>query len=408
MNLESFHSLFTSSGEGALEAAVARQPREADFLNHLQALSRHFPYELAKAALVTAVLRREAAAKFPLAGQMYLTREAFEQASSYEVSTYRAGRYQGFPWRIDLGCSIGGDSLGLASQGRVAGIDLDLLRLAMARENLKAYGFAERASLMQADLTSPLPIRSTAGGAAAHTAIFFDPARRSGGRRAFSVQAYTPPLSILKSWLPVYPALGVKISPGVDLAELSEYEAEVEFISLRGELKEAVLWFGPLKTARRRATLLPGPYSLTTELDHPLAVHEPRLFIYEPDPAVLRAGLVAELGSQLGADQMDADIAYLTADQSISTPFARLWKVLDWFPFSLKRLRTYLRGKGIGHLVVKKRGSPLEPEALIQSLRLTGEKEALIFLTHLRGRPIVLLAEESGPAQPGTRDRGEG
>ena len=41
-----------------------------------------------------------------------------------------------------------------------------------------------------------------------------------------------------------------KISPGVKLAELREYDAELEFISVKGELKKAVIWMGPLKTAR--------------------------------------------------------------------------------------------------------------------------------------------------------------
>ena len=393
MNLESFHSLLTTAGESALAAAEALKPREADFLGHLQALSRRFPVELAKAALETAVLRREAASKFPFAGKMYLTREAFEQASSYEISAYRAERFGGFRWRVDLGCSIGADTLALAAQGKVVGVDLDPLRLTMARENLRACGSACQARFLQADLTRPLPFQFPTGGDAAQTALFFDPARRSGGKRLFSVRAYAPPLSVLKSWLPVYPAVGVKISPGVDLAELSEYEAEIEFISLHGELKEAVLWFGPLKTASRRATLLPGPHTLTAEGDASLPISEPQAFIYEPDPAVLRAGLVATLGVELGASQMDPDIAYLTADKSISTPFGRGWKIVDWFPFSLKRLRAHLREKGIGRLVVKKRGSPLEPEALIQSLRLSGDKEGLIFLTHLRGRPIVILSE---------------
>ena len=35
----------------------------------------------------------------------------------------------------------------------------------------------------------------------------------------------------------------------VDLAELAGYPAEIEFISDGGELKECVLWFGPLRTA---------------------------------------------------------------------------------------------------------------------------------------------------------------
>ena len=94
----------------------------------------------------------------------------------------------------------------------------------------------------------------------------------------------------------------------------------------------------------------------------------------------------------MGAAQLDPDIAYLTADNLKPTPFARAWKVEDWFPFGMKRLRSALRQRGVGRVVVKKRGSPLQPEALIRDLRLKGEHERVVFLTHLRGRPIVILS----------------
>ena len=119
---------------------------------------------------------------------------------------------------------------------------------------------------------------------------------------------------------------------------------------------------------------------------------EPQAYLYEPDPAILRAGLVTTLGEQLGAAQLDADIAYLTAQDLQPTPFARSWAIEAWFPFQLKRLRAYLRQRQIGRVTVKKRGSPLEPEDLISDLRLSGEAERTIFLTHLRGEPIVIVA----------------
>lgn len=227
----------------------------------------------------------------------------------------------------------------------------------------------------------------------ARPALFFDPARRKARRRLFSVEEYSPPLSVIKDWLGNFPAAGVKISPGVNLDQLRDYDAEVEFISLQGELKEAVLWFGPFRTASRRATVLPGPFSMVETLSGPLPVCEPKAFLYEPDASVLRAGLVASLGSHLNAYQLDPDIAYLTAENQQLTPFARVWSVRDWFPFTLKRLRAYLRERGIGQVTIKKRGSPLEPDHLLHELRLEGETQAVVFLTHLRARPIVIICD---------------
>jgi hypothetical protein len=179
----------------------------------------------------------------------------------------------------------------------------------------------------------------------------------------------------------------------VKVNEIAGYDAEIEFISLKGQLKETVLWFGPLKSAGRRATLLPGPHTMFSgQLSAgSLQLSEPLAYLYEPDPAILRAGLVRDLAAQLSACQLDPDIAYLTSEAKVVTPFARVWKIEDWFPFQLKRLRAYLRERDVGRVVVKKRGSPLEPEALIRDLRLKGDTERVVFLTHLLGRPIVVI-----------------
>jgi len=404
---KTFLDVLSPEGEVALQAAAAIEHREVDFLLHFQVLSRRFPPDLAKAALEITIQRVKGREKFPFAERLYFTREALEQASSYEVSTYQAERYRPFPLVADLGCSAGGDSLALAEVASVIGIDRDPLRLAMAQANLRALNLDERASFIRADLTEQLPFSHILGnggyrntlagtGSPCGVALFFDPARRAGERRAFSVHHYQPPLSIIKDWLPSFPALGVKISPGVDLKELKDYDAEVEFISLTGELKEAVLWFGPLKTAHRRATLLPGPHTLIPGGDSRLSISNPLAYLYEPDPAILRAGLVRDLGALLNMAQIDADIAYLTSDRLVETPFARAWAVEEWFPFGLKRLRAYLHQRGVGQVVVKKRGSPLQPEALIHDLRLRGDQERVVFLTHVQGQPVVIIGCELG------------
>ncbi len=414
MDLPTFRLLLTPSGQQALQAAVSLAPRESDYLRHLTGLCRQYPREIAGAALETAILRLEAVGKFPEAAQMYFTRPALEQASGQEVSRYRSRRFAGFERLLDLGCSAGGDTLELAELAPTIGIDLDPLRLAMAVANLAGANLislnpAHETIFIQADLRDPLPLN-----AAGQTGAFFDPARRTVERRVFSVQRYLPPLDTIRNWLPQIPALGVKLSPGVDLAELEGYGGEVEFISLRGELKEAVLWLGPLKTAQRRATVLPGavsspravsspqPVTMAGEADlqseDPAAVKlsEPRAYLYEPDPSVLRAGLVRKLGVQLEAAQLDPDIAYLTGDRLDETPFAKAYQVEEWLPFNLKRLRSLLRARGVEQAVVKKRGSPIQPEALIRDLRLrpSGDGngvERIVFLTHLRGEPIVVI-----------------
>jgi len=384
MKLATFRQLITPLGHEALEEAMRLEPLEKDFLRHFQHLLKRYPKEIARGALETAILRREAQVKFPLASKMFFTREALEQASSFLVAEYRAKRFRGYSSVLDLGCSIGSDTLALAALTFAIGIDIDILRLEMAKANAQALALP--AHFVQADLMRPIPIANA-------QAAFFDPARRRNGRRIYTVQDYHPPLDVINAWRERFPDMGVKISPGVDLSEVMQYDAECEFISVSGHLKECVLWIGALKTAPRRATLLPGGESILADESLALDTRLPARYLYEPDPAVIRAGAVTALGKRLHASLLDEHIAYLVSDKLVQTPFARVWEVEDWFPFQLKRLRAYLRERRIGKLVVKKRGSPIEPEDLIRSLRLEGKKERVLFLTRLGDNPIVLVAQ---------------
>lgn len=387
MDTALFKQLLTPIGQAALANAAALNPTEDDFLRHYQTLARQYPPPLARAALEQAILRRAAIGKFPHAQRMYFTRAALEQATNWQIAQYRMTRYREATLIFDFACSIGSDAIPLANAAPVCGFDLDPLRLAIARENARTLQPPHPTKWIQANLTAALPLNPPP-----QSAIFFDPARRDEqGRRAFSITHYQPPLSVIHNWLPHCPNLGVKLSPGVNLQELSHYPAEVEFISLGGELKEAVLWFGGLQTATRRATRLPEGATLTPIDAPPLPIVEPRAYLAEPDPAILRAGLVQTLGAQVNAAQLDPKIAYLTADAPIASPFLRWWQIDFWMPFQLKRLRAALREHRIGALTIKKRGSPLIPQDLLRALKLSGDQQRVLFLTQAASRPIAIV-----------------
>lgn len=380
--------LLSPRAQPVLAELTARPLPESETLAVLTALRRDFSPAEAAALLDQARLRQRARAKFSRADAMFFTDEALQQASGETIATYRAQRYGAFARVADLGCGIGGDSIALARAGpTVLAVDLDPVRLRLARANAAAYGVADRIRFLHADWTAI---------SIAAEAAFADPSRRVDGRRVFSLHAMHPPLAALLALQRRLPALGVKVAPGVADEELPP-GSEVEFLSERGGLKEAVLWFGALKTeAARRATLLPSGASLTS-LDpvSPRPVTPPQAVLYEPDPAVIRASLVEHLGTSLDAALLDPTIAYLTADQFVPTPFARAWSVVEDAPFNLKALNRRLQALEADVVAVKKRGSPIEPEHFRRQLkRIPGGRPLVVFVTRVEERPWMVLAEE--------------
>lgn len=396
LTLATLTALMQPAGRAALGYLAHADLGDAHILHLLTDLRRDLPPDVAGAALALARLRQRAVTKFTRAAHMLFTPDALEQASSEPVSAWRAARFAdaGYARLADLGCGIGGDTLVLAAipGADVVGLDRDPLRLRMARVNVAAYGRAAR--FVQADLRDPLPLHGV-------PAAFFDPARRSGGRRIFSVQDIIPPLDTITRW--PFAAWAVKLAPGVALDELRAYTgrgAGVAFVSLGGELKEAMLWGGELGFAGRWAvrvdsdrapdTLTPGGLPAP-----PLSV--PCAYLYEPDPAVIRAGLFGELAARLGVAlyRLDGQIAYLTSDALVASGWARAWPVWAWMPFNLKRLRAALRERGVGRVTVKKRGSPIAPETLIHKLRLGGEGDsAVVVLTQIAGQHSAIICGE--------------
>jgi SAM-dependent methyltransferase len=270
--IEPFRELLTSAGQRALAAAAALQPDEAAFLKTFDALRRNFPADLAKAAVETAILRRRAAAKFTLAGELYFTREALEQSTAEPVARWRARQFQSFPTVLDIGCGIGGDAMVLAQQSHCIALDRDELRLAMAAENVRVTG--GRAEFLNRDaLLDELP---------AADAAFADPARRTGGERFLGLADYAPPPADLLRRLPDIP-LAFKLAPGVPWRDLEALPGTAEFISLDGELKECCLWVRGWPGPRRRATRLPAGVSFEADrvLDAP--TDGCRGFIGDPD-----------------------------------------------------------------------------------------------------------------------------
>ena len=395
MDLDTFRALLTPDGQALLAEAAALGPTEATLLPCITRLRRRHPAlapALVAAALEQVILRGKAVGKFARAERMYFTREGLEQATGEAVARHRTRRYAPFGPVADLACGLGGDALALARDHPVLAVDRDPLQLALARENARAYGVVARLAPVLADLADLPPPRADA--------LFCDPGRRVAGpgasRRVFSAAGYQPPLTLVTGWRANVPALGVKVSPGIAYDDIpAPDEVEVEFIGERGELKEAALWYGPLRTAARRATLLPGGDTLATDGEPPPAVPAgpPGRVLYEPDPAVIRAHLVEHLAARLGATKLDPDIAYLTADAATPTPFARAFAVVEALPFGLKRLSARLRALDGGIVTVKKRGSPLDTDALARRLRGAGPRPLTVVLTHVLGRPYALICE---------------
>ncbi|MER6834489.1 methyltransferase domain-containing protein [Streptomyces cellulosae] len=380
--------LLTPEGRALLDEVRDTDP--AQELAVATRLRRDHPAELVSAALGQARLRQRAVAKFGAedAARMFFTPNGVEQSTRRSVAAYRAERLReaGVRSVADLCCGIGGDAIALARAGiRVLAVDRDPQTAAAARANAEALGLSGLIEVREADVTEV----DTSG----YDAVFVDPARRSSKRgRIFDPEAYSPPLSwAVEAALKAPVAAALKIAPGVP-HEAIPAEAEAEWISDGGDVKEAVLWFGTAP-GTVRATLLPGPRTLVSRGLPDPEVRPVGRYLYEPDGSVIRSHLVAEAAEPLAGGLIDPTIAYITADTLTPTPYATAYEITDRLPFNVKKLKALLREREVGVLTVKKRGSAVEPEELRRKAlpKPHGTASVTVFLTRVAGAPTMLL-----------------
>jgi len=382
-------------------------------------LRREYPPDLVAAATAQHELRLAARAKFSRAVRMLFTRAGYEQSSSAPIAAHRAGRLRAAARVADLCCGIGGDLIALAAGREVLAVDRDEVHARLAVHNAGVYNAAGHVRACVADVRD---IRL-----AGIDAVFIDPARRYG-RHRFRAGVSDPPLDFCLSLAERCPAVCIKAAPGLPI-EVVPDGWEAEFIADGKDLKEAVLWSPVLATAPRRATILPAGDSLAAapgvrgDLDvpgdpcwparavaagagpagadglvpaGPVPVGEPGEYLLDPNPAVTRAGLVADLARRLGAWQIDPRIAFLAVAQDVRTPFARTLRVVESAPWNEKLFARRLRDLGVGAADLRRRGLAGDVERIHRRLKLAGPHRATVVLTRVRDRPWGLICADPG------------
>lgn len=391
-------ALLTREGLALLDEVgpIASTAEVARTVSRLRAAG-HSP-DLVSAVVGQAHLRVKAQPKFgEFAERMLFTRAGLEQATRLNVATLHAVRMRraGITTVSDLGCGIGGDSLAFAGAGlQVTAVDADEVTAGIAAYNLAPFGPDATVRTGPAEEWVPEPVEGPD-----HGAVWLDPARRTAGHsetRRLSASDWSPSLDWCFEVARQHPT-GIKLGPGLD-RDLIPDDVEAQWVSADGSVVELVLWSGALARdgIRRSALIVTGgqTHELTAMADaEDLPVRGLGAFLHEPDGAVIRARLIGDAGRMLEAGMLDEQIAYLTGDEALTSPFVQSFRVRETLPVHAKTINAALRKGDIGRLEIKKRGMDIDPAAFRKKLALRGSQEATLILTRTPAGRVAILAD---------------
>ncbi|WP_411699228.1 THUMP-like domain-containing protein [Conyzicola sp.] len=389
MDATEFRELMSTEGLGLLDS-LPPFDSHADVVRTVATLRKagHSP-ALVAAVLTQSKLRSRAVAKFgPFAERMLFTEAGLEQATRLKVAALHAGRFRdaGVTRVADLGCGIGADALALAAIDiEVTGVERDEVTAAIAAYNLAPF---TNATIEHADATA-IDLDGFEG-------VYLDPARRNDARRLADPADWSPSLDFAFAVGERLPT-GVKLGPGID-RDLIPAGVEAQWVSVDRDVVELGVWFGAAaRPGVGRAALVIGDHG-TAELTAPADSPDVELgdlggYLYEPDGAVIRARLIGDLARGIDARMISDQIAYLSTDTPVETPFAVGFRITETLPLDERVIKKRLQALGIGTLEIKKRGVDVDPAQFRAKLSLKGNNKATLFLTRVAGKRVALLAQ---------------
>ncbi len=390
-NLTDYRWLVSSDAEPWLERAAEAEETPESLLKTTISLRGDLGTQRANLLIAQVQLRRRARKKFSQADRMFFTRQLLEQATEERIGQYKAARFPKQGPLLDLCCGIGGDLISLGRRTATQGVDRDEIATTLATANCERL-----------DLTSASVQVEDAAEVSADdfSAWHLDPDRRPEGQRSTKLALHEPDLQSMEGLLSTNQQAAIKLAPATKVPDAWKKEAELEWISTRGECRQQVAWFGDLARAhgQQAATVLfDGSANGCTirgepNLALPTASQVGR-YVFEPNAAVLAANLTGQLAMEVGLQAIAANIPYLTNDNPVDNALLAGFEVIESMPFNIRRLRQYLRKQGIGRLEVKKRGVRLTPEHVLAELSPTGDRAATLLLMPIGKRILAIICQ---------------
>lgn len=336
--------------------------------------------------------------KFPRASKMMFTRDGLAMASGKAVAEYRTWKMRkqlgSVKKVLDVGAGIGGDTIAMALRWKVLSVENNPEMVEILKHNIGVYGVKDNVTVIQEDITELVHDEGFMEQVKDIDFVFFDPSRRSQRSRTVKTEEYIPPLDFIHKLLRLSPNLCVKISPGTDIQRI-KYDCDIEAISNRGSTKELVLWFGGLKLKSDEsailATKLPEKMTMIRDGTKRTEITGVGEYLYEPDPAFIKAWLVDTIADEHGLTRIHPTIPYLTGDKIANIPILKQYKVLsvtDNIPNVINKELNRLR---IGRVDFKARGVKTDMKSIHRKIHGKGNRKGLVILTRIEEREIAVI-----------------
>ena len=349
--------------------------------------------------------RRKAAGKLPSLSRhpLLYTLLSLEQASGERAAEWKAGLMEGGRL-LDLTGGLGIDDLFFARRfEQVVACERDEVLAALAAYNRGILDVANVEARIgdSVRLLVEFPDDS-------FDWIYVDPARRDAGRRSVALEETTPNVVELHDlMLSKARRVCIKASPALEITGLQEKLpalVEVVVVSVDGECKETLLMLDRDRSARlcriKAVCLGETPFEIAAcqrqDAGRRVIASRSGGWLYEPDPAIIRARLTPELATMLGLEFLNGSVDYLTSERFVERFPGRSFRVEACLPFRPKTLKSDLSRLGVDGAAIQRRDFPLSPEEIRKRFRIAEGSVFYLFFTKDAAGALVCVVCRKG------------
>lgn len=356
----------------------------------------------AKCIAARSIIRKKVPSWYSFPSLVYPSMTSIEQCSSEATARYKQRFMEGCRKMADITGGMGVDTYFLSLKASDADYyEKDRTLCEAARHNFHELGI-NNINVINENI-SVTNIQSIKTGY--YDFIYIDPSRRDmHGKRVYSIKDCSPDISVLVPELrKCCGRILVKISPMEDISEILRTVSGITEIHTTGydsECKEMLLLVGSGESGGCMLTAydidcgtgisftLSEEKSAATEFGYP----EPGCFLYEPSPAILKAGAFKTVANTYGIAKIAANTHLYVSDRRMDNFPGKTYRIIECRRFN-KRNAADLRKK-YGKASVTARNFPLGSAGL-KKLLDTAESDTLhIFGTTAQNGERLLVACE--------------
>lgn len=320
-----------------------------------------------------------------------------EQTSSEITANYKANIVKG-ETIIDLTGGFGVDALTFSNNfNQVTHCEIDQRLSAIAQYNFRALNLKNIQTVNQ-DGISYLKEKQQQ-----FDWIYIDPSRRHDVKgKVFLLEDCEPNVPENLNTLFVYSdKIMIKVSPMLDITSaISElkFVKEIHVVAVQNEVKELLFLLEngykdkvEIKTVNIKKDTSETFESVWLQNNIPAQLSEPLTYLYEPNSAVLKAGLFNEVSNQLNIFKLNINSHLYTSNNLVDFP-GRHFKIIHTIPYNLKQIKKILTSKKAN---ITTRNFPESVARIRKKTKLTeGGNEYLFFTKDNKDNLIVLITHK--------------